>query len=167
MKRTARLVPAALTLCCAALLAFAACSLFSFFRGQTEPATDPARYPALLGRFPAHLTAQFPDKLPSDAALSYTPAVGQGGERLTVRFAVDDPDDFAASLSRAAAWCGTPGTADAASHGVFSGSLTDALDTVYVFYSQPSRPDDWNHGEISFAGVSSADSQVLYAAEIW
>ncbi|WNX85360.1 hypothetical protein RWV98_03545 [Agathobaculum sp. NTUH-O15-33] len=73
-------------------------------------------------------------------------------------------------------WSGRDSDAAAAEHGVYAGALhpfdrpdTDAAKRydVYVMFSKPYLPGNWNHGEYSLVAVSEQENKLLFLASDW
>lgn len=142
----------------------------------TPSTTDPKEYEKVLGviGYPSNpATKQFPKKIPDNAQevqFSYHPAIGQGGEVLSLKYKVDS-DTIASAMrvsSKNAKWIGTPKSSEAKSMGVYDefSELPSDL-TIYLRYSRPYRLNDWNHGEVGLTAISVEQNEILFMFEEW
>jgi hypothetical protein len=125
------------------------------------------------------LIRYFPPKIPAgaeDVTFSYNPAFGQGGENVELKFDADSDSikRYADFFSRAARWEGKQGSSEAEKNGIMSGDFAvfgyrelPQDFTIYLLYSHPYRPGDWNHGEVSLVAVSEERSEIIFHAEDW
>lgn len=135
-----------------------------------------------LSCFQHDLIADFPDKLPKDAAdakLYYSPfAIGQGGQEIAVGFraSTDTIDGYLKRFSQEASWVGTESDAEATRHGVFPGTFSCLNGSVsglsedfkvYVISGKPYKSGDWNHGENSLVAISEEKNEILFWASSW
>ncbi len=159
--------------------------LFAFIilDSATTTTTDVSRYKQALTQmgYPSNLTNAFPPEIPEKAEnikFSYHPAFGQGGEQLTLRFETDADAvrSYQQFLTEAAVWFGQAGDKVGERYGIFDGTLNIFFDgrnklpddlVIYVVFSEPYRPNNWNHGELSFVGISEETLEVMFYAEDW
>lgn len=163
-------------------------SLFLFVSlsidAATTTTTDLTKYERVLklsGYPNDRLTKYFPDKIPDDAEnvhFSYNPAFMQGGEEFSLKFktSTKTTQTYIKRISNKASWVGKPNAPDSEKYGIFTGSLNafyrdhtemPADLTIYVMYSKPYHPDDWNHGENSLVAISQEKNEILFRAEDW
>jgi hypothetical protein len=127
------------------------------------------------------LIRYFPEQIPENAEevqFCYNPAFLQGGENFALKFKTD-PDSinqYIYSISAKAKWIGESNASDAEKYGIFERTLyifdwgderppSDLV--IYVTYSRPYQPDDWNHGERSLIAISKERNEVLFLADQW
>lgn len=173
-----------ITICSMALLTgFSVC--YAFYLSMdlaTTTVTDTQSYEKALKllQYPNRPeTGQFPAAIPADAQnvyFAYTPAFVQGSERLCLKFETT-PDairSYRETYEKKASWMGNPNRCDTASTGIYpsAAALFDyASDGIppdlilYVTYSRPYRPGDWNHGVTSFVAISEARNEILFSYE--
>lgn len=156
--------------------------VFVSLDAATTTITDVGSYQRVLRHtgYPDNaLIRHFPEEIPKNAkdpAFRYHPAVLQGGEDFELRFDTDPASlrQYAGEFSTKAKWIGKSSDPDAEQNGIVdgefeifpAGSLPENF-TVYVFDSEPYRPNDWNHGKLSLAAVSGQKNQVLFYAQSW
>jgi len=117
------------------------------------------------------LTNFFPEKIPDDARnieFSYIPAF----MHLSLRFETDKAsiEKYSNKFSNKAIWIGKPDGSEAEKYGVIS--VFDYKDlpsdlTIYVIYSRPYHPNDWNHGARSLIAISKQKNEILFLADSW
>ena len=150
---------------------------------STTTSTDVKRYEKALSQmgYPNILTKDFPREIPDNAenvAFTYHPAFGQGGEQLTLKFKTDEDSVhlYKEYFTKTAVWFGSFGDKERESHGVFDGKLNAFRDghnelpsdlVIYVVFSEPHRPGDWNHGELSLVAISEGNLEIMFLAEGW
>lgn len=158
--------------------------LFISIDAATNEITDIAAYERVLKR--SHYRNQllercFPSKIPENAAnvkFLHRPAMGQGGKDTALQFETDASSlkSYEEIFSKKAVWSGRDSDAAAAEHGVYAGALhpfdrpdTDAAKRydVYVMFSKPYLPGNWNHGEYSLVAVSEQENKLLFLASDW
>lgn len=153
------------------------------FHANTKGTTNPNDYKRALENsgLSGHLTAVFPREIPEEAqnvSFSYNPAIGQGGEKLVLKFTeeIESVQRLLDQFATKTIWHGSTADVRAQDYGIFSEVTSLADDAqdglpadfqLYVFYAQPSRVGDWNHGENSLAIVSQARCEVIYYASKW
>lgn len=142
----------------------------------TPSTTDVKDYEKALGfiGYPGNPAAnQFPEKIPDNAQevqFSYHPAIGQGGEVLSLKYKVDS-NTIASAMrvsSKNAKWIGAPKSSEAKSMGVYDefSELPSDL-TIYLRYSRPYRLNDWNHGKVGLTAISPKQNEILFLFEQW
>lgn len=106
----------------------------------------------------------------------YTPRFLQGGECLGLKFKTDSDsiENYIRELSKRAKWIGISGDAQAEENGIFLGTFSDLNYSdlpedfiIYLIYSKPYQPDNWNHGKLSLAAISQQRNEVIFLAEDW
>jgi len=161
-------------------------SLFAFIYLAVDAATititDIAKYERVLKvtGYPNNpLIEHFPNKIPDDAeniVFSYNPAFLQGGAFWGLRFKTDSDsiENYINQLSERAKWIGKSRDSQAKTNGVSWGTFSDLgyVDlpedfTIYIIYSKPYKPNDWNHGELSLAAISEQRNEIIFLAEDW
>lgn len=157
--------------------------LYFSFDSATTSTTDVRRYERALrlSHF-SEFTEVFPEKIPKNAEnikFYYTPPFGQGGRELALKFEIDSDtlNTYKEKFSGEAKWTGKDNDTEAKEHGVFRGLLSqfDSAPNsnppgnyvVYVFFSEPYRTGDWNHGKRSLAAINEQNNTVIFHAEIW
>lgn len=125
------------------------------------------------------LIKHFPSKIPSnakDAIFNYQPGFLQGGEEYRLKFTTDvnTIESYTKELSQRAKWIGKSSNREAEINGVEMVSFDSfgynklPLDfTIYLIISEPYKPFDWNHGELSLVAVSKQRSEIIFFAEDW
>ncbi|MFS8501032.1 MAG: hypothetical protein FWJ59_04415, partial [Caldicoprobacter sp.] len=126
------------------------------------------------------LTQHFPNKIPDNAeniVFSYSPAFLQGGQFWGLRFETDSNsiENYIDQLSKRAKWIGKSGDSQAEANGISWGKFSDLgyIDllpedfTIYIIYSKPYKPNDWNHGELSLVAISEQRNEIIFLAEDW
>lgn len=121
----------------------------------------------------------FPDKIPNNTEnikFSYNPAFLQGGEVFVLKFEtdLDAIKSYSDLFSPKAKWIGKPSDSLAKTNGIFLGEfnrigytkLPEDF-TVYLFASKPSKPHDWNHGELSLVAISEQRGEIIFLADKW
>ena len=158
--------------------------LFISIDAATTEVTDIAAYERVLKRshYPHQLLERcFPSKIPANAAnvkFLHRPAMGQGGKDTALQFETDASSlrSYEEIFSKKAVWAGRDSDAAAAEHGVFASALhpfdhPDIDDAnrynVYVMFSQPYLPENWNHGEYSLVAVNEQENKLLFLASDW
>lgn len=164
-------------------LAFLLIFAYIAIDAATTVTTDINRYERVLklSNLPDYLLENFPDEIPAgaeDIEFSYHPAFMQGGEDVVLKFKADSDDikGYAEEFSEKAKWIGKEGDGKASEYGVFTGTFS-AFNypgaglpkhfTIYVIFSRPYKPDDWNHGERSLAAINKKDNEILFMASRW
>jgi hypothetical protein len=150
------------------------------FDAATTVITDIGKYERVLkltGYPKNKLTKYFPDKIPDNAkniVFSYNYAFLQGGENFNLKFKTDSDyiEDYIYILSRKVKW--TVNDSEVVKKNILSGgfyvfSYPDLPEdfTIYVIYSKPYHPGDFNHGELSLAVVSKKRNEIIFLAEDW
>lgn len=151
---------------------------------STQTVTDVNRYERVLALADTRdglMRASFPETIPADASdvsFVYWPALGQGGQfaALSYRAGEETIQAYAEAFGGAAVWVGRRNDGEAEEYGIFSGTFSGIGVTeeelsrdylLYVMVSQPSRPDDWNHGKRNVVAIDQAHSRVIFTAENW
>lgn len=141
--------------------------------------TDVGKYQRVLhlSNYPSTLIDKFPTEIPPTArepVLYYQPAALQGGERFCLKFKADAKtiENYENEFSGKTEWEGKPSSTERKelSFSTFTPVGYDVLPdsfTVYLFYSEPYRDDDWNHGQIGLAAIDKTKSEVIFYAESW
>lgn len=164
-------------------IAMAFILLFFSLDAATKTTTDINRYERALklSNFPSPLVEHsFPDTIPAKAEnilFKYHPALGQGGEVIALKYETDPQSikEYIEVFSKKAKWVGKASDSEADKHGVSPGTLSafgytyDMQNdyTVFVLYSQPSMPDNWNHGQRSLVAINEDSNEILFHAEKW
>ncbi len=154
--------------------------LYFSFDSATTSTTDVRRYERALrlSHFPDKFSEVFPKKIPKNAEnikFYYTTPFGQGGRELALEFDIDSDtiETYKEKFSREAKWIGKDNDAGAKEHGVFLGTLSQFDSSppgnyiIYVFFSEPYKIGDWNHGKRSLAAINEQNNVVIFDAEIW
>ncbi len=167
-------------------IAIAFIFLFVSIDTATTTTTDINRYERVLklSNLPNHLLKNtFPDEVPANAEnimFMYHPSFGQGGEAIALKFELDSESikEYIAVFPKKAKWVGKVTDSEASKHGVFIGTFNafgskydshsrwDGY-TVFVIFSQPYEPNNWNHGEISFVAISEHSNEIFFYADKW
>lgn len=152
------------------------------FDAATTITTDISKYERVLnmsGYRSNSLIKHFPDKIPGSAKniiFSYNPAFLQGGENFDLKFEtdLDSIKSYINEFSQKAKWQGKASENEAEKNGVFSGTFNTFgyMDlpedfTIYLIYSKPYKPSDWNHGELSLVAISQQRKEIIFLAEDW
>lgn len=181
-----RIKKAVLPLCIFLIVLFSVVMLALTFlislHAATTPITDVRYYERTLAlsHYPDNLAQRhFPPHIPEDASdvsFRFTQALAQGGKDLALRFRASpqDIEDYAEVFAHKASWVGALDAPDANDHGVFDGTLPLSDDaappadtTVYVLFSQPDQPDNWNHGIRCMVAISRQQNEILFLASDW
>lgn len=167
------------------LAAGSICYLFWLsLEAATITTTDPGRYEKALSVLHASTRPgleQFPEAIPQEAENAqflYHPAMLQGGELICLQFQADSEaiEDYGRKFAKQSRWSGAPAQCESVPGDllqrriqVFDGGKQNRTAgwTLYLFYGQPSRPADWNHGEVGFAAVHEEENKILFCYEDW
>ena len=133
------------------------------FETAATSVTDPAYYVRIVQQLQGRPGLEyFPDTLPDNAKLYYTPQFLQGGEVFEVSLSMEEPDLRALcdTLEDAAQWYGDKNGYLKLTYHRLS-SMKDS-DTIYVLYQKGD-----NHGEEAYVLVSPSDRKVTFYYSHW
>ena len=131
-----------------------------------------------LSGLPDYLTVDcLPNKIPDNAEdimFRYNSAFGD----IALKYKADEKTikTYAAKYKSKAKWIGKADDSDASKYGVIDGTLNifDYSKTglpegyvIYIIYSRPYHPNDWNHGERSLVAIDETDNEILFLASRW
>lgn len=155
---------------------------YLLFQSAERNTTDCKEYERALSLagYPRNQAVNFfPQGIPEqaqDAKFSYQSSFG--GEKLSLlyRVKVDAIQSVRRGYASRATWVGELAQLDAKESGIMSESFAALEDasgnlpkdlTIYLMYSKPYKPNDWNHGETGFVAVSEQNSRILYSYADW
>lgn len=125
------------------------------------------------------LIEHFPEKIPENAeniVFRYNPGFLQAGTWLGLKFKTDSNlvEDYTKVLSKKAKWIGKADDSQAEEHRVFPETFenlgyTNLPEdfTIYVIYSEPGYPSNWNHGKLSLVAISKQRNEIIFLSNDW
>lgn len=158
---------------------FALCVLLYGMLNSDGSTGEVDAYPDRLAKIGYSAAQFFPAEIPKTAqevVVQYdSTMVGTG---LSLQYTVQEAElpSLIRSLTQRAIWVGTPNENVSQESGIVEGACPSLQDSegklpkdlkFYLMHSKPSKPQDWNHGEVGFVALSESRKVVLYSYEHW